>query len=184
MKTKYYFSDDVFMHEPVLYNKKILCAFHTSGIERKYGYFYIIDENNQLVLYYTLTTGEEIIQFIKDYDNSIGIPKGTSFRDIFEIPDFKEKYTNNFLQKRKLDNQEYIRNTINKMEKDNIYDAKNEIQGLDGFSIELKLNKEDKSFYSWCYSDDKKYFYILDFVNSILDELNINERYRFKKVEN
>ena len=73
--------------------------------------------------------------------------------------------------------------TIEKMSKDNIYNANNQIQGLDGFSVELKLDQVEESFYAWCYADDKKYFYVLDFINSILDELTVNDEYRFEKVE-
>lgn len=179
MQTKYYFS----IEEPILNNKKVICAFHISGIDKKDGYFFIVDENNQLVLYYIMFNGLELLNFIKDYTIDNDIQNEIKFFQFFEIDDFKEKYTDYFLKNKVLDDQKYIMLSINKMKKDNIYNANNQILGLDGFSVKLKLEKEDKGFYSYCYANDKKYFYIIDFVNSILDELNVPKKYRFEKVD-
>lgn len=180
MPKDYYFS----FEEPILTDKEIVCAFYISNIERKRSFFFIVNENNKLILYYSMISGSDIIKQAKEYVSKNKLEKETTIKDILETSDFKKEYINKNLQRKILDNQNYIKNTIDKMTKGNIQNAKNNIQGLDGFSVELKLNKEDKPYYAWCTADDTKYFYVLDFINSILDELDINKEYRFKKYTN
>jgi len=179
MQNDYYFNFD----EPILYNKNIICAFHICDIERKRGFYFIVKEKNLLTLYYTMIRSSELMKFVREYIENMNLDKKLNFFDVFKIPDFKLKFNDKYLQKKVLDNQNYIMETIDKMSKGKIYNANNKIQGLDGFSVELKLDKATKNFYAWCSFDDKKYFYILDFVNSILDELEVNSKYRFEKVE-
>lgn len=179
MGKEYYFSFD----EQILYNKKIICAFYISNIERKRGFFFIVNENDQLILYYSIISSSELVKFVREYGNKMNLDKKMTFFDIFEIPNFKKEYKDVYLQSKILDKPNYILKTIERMSKDNIYNANNQIQGLDGFSVELKLDKVEERFYAWCSADDKKYFYVLDFTNSILDELAINDEYRFEKIE-
>lgn len=179
MEKDYYFSFD----EPILYDKKIICTFHISNIERKRGYFFLVNEENQFNLYYTIVSDSDLVKIVKEYANKFNLDKKIKFFDIFVMDDFKKVYNVKFLRHKTLNNQQYVGSVLEKMSKDNIYMANNNIQGLDGFSVELKLNKGENCFYAWCSADDKKYFYVLDFVNLILDELKINKEYRFEKVE-
>lgn len=178
MNKEYYFSFD----EPVLANKKIICAFYISNIERKRGFFFIVNENDNLTLYYSMIGSFELVKCVREYSDKMGLDKKMTFVDIVEMNDFKREYNKKYLYKKILDNQNYISKTIEKMKKDNIYKANNQIHGLDGFSVELKLGKENECFYAWCSADDKKYFYVLDFINSVLDELDVNKEYRVEKV--
>ena len=178
MKKDYYFSFD----EPILFNKNVICAFYISYIERKRGFFFIVDENNQFALYYSMFNSSEMVTFVKEYKDSMNLGKKVTIMDIVEKPDFSQKFNEKYLKYKVLDNQKYIIKTINKMLKDNIYSANNQSLGLDGFSVVLKLNKGVGNFYAWCMADDKKYFYVIDFINSILDEIKITEKYRFEKL--
>lgn len=178
LEKKYYFSFD----EPIIYSKKIVCTFYVSNIEGKKAYFFITNENNQVSLYYSMMNSSVLINFVREYMIRVNLDRDTTFTDIFEIPDFKKEYNKMFLKCKILNDQNYIIETIERMSKDNIYNANNKIQGLDGFSIQLKLDKESEYFYSWCIADDKKYFYVLDFINYILSEVGIDEKYRIKKV--
>lgn len=180
MKEEYYFSFD----EPTLYNKEIICAFFISNIERKRGFFFIVIENDKLMLYYSLVSNFDLVKFVREYKNKMNLNKKKKFTDVINITDLKKEYNNKYLKCKEFNNPSYIKKIINKMSKDNIYNANNQIQGFDGFSVKLKLDKQEKYFYSWCFSDDKKYFYVIDFVNSILDELKIKKEYRFEKMNN
>lgn len=176
MNENYYFSPD----EPTFKNKEIICSFYISNIEEKKCKFFIISENQQFHLYYTMIKDSELIKFIKNNVDEINLNKIT-LTEIFSIKSLKKRFNDNFLQHKILNNQKYVKKTLEKILKDNIYNANNHIQGLDGFSVELKLKRNEKFFYAWCIADDKRYYYIIDFINSILDELKIDKRFRFQK---
>lgn len=178
MNKEYYFSFD----EPNLSDKKIICAFHISNIERKRCFFFIVDENDKLILYYSMISSFNLVKYVREYSNKMNLDENMTFVDVMETNDFKKEYSKKYLHKKLFDNQNYIYKTIERMKKDKVYKANNQIHGLDGFSVELKLNREDECFYTSCYADDKKYFYVVDFINAILDELNINKEYRLEKI--
>ena len=179
MERKYYFE----FEEPYLKDKNIICAFNINYIEKKRCYFFIAEENDKIVVYYLQIKSSDMIKFIQEYSRNVSLDKNICIDDTFKIPDFIEKYNNKYLQCKMLNNPSCIKTLINKMAEDDIYKAKNNQLGLDGYSVKLKLDNKEKYFYSWVYADDKKYFYVIDFINSILDELEINDEYRFRKNE-
>lgn len=176
MENDYFLAFD----EPDLLDKDIKCAFYISNIRRKRGFFFIIEEDNKLILYYTLVKISDYINLATKYcakDDDMVL------ENIIKIPAFRDEYNRAYLKTKEIDNQAYVKETINRMSKDNIYNAKNGVLGLDGFSVELKLNKSDDVFYAWCTANDKNYYYVIDFINYILDEANIIPNYRFEKSE-
>ena len=175
MNDNYFFAID----EPYLLNKNIICAFHISNIKSKRCFFFIEEKNKNLVLYYMLIKPSEFIDIAKKYRKS----NSSNIIDIVKSKKFIDEYNKLYLKRKNLKNQEYIKKTIDKMSNDRIYNAKNDMHGLDGFSVELKLNKNDNPYYSWCNANDEKYFYVLDFINYILDEIAIDKNYRFRKCE-
>lgn len=142
MNKEYYFS----FEEPVLTNKNIICAFYISNIERKRGFYFIVNENNNLTLYYSMIGSFELVKCVREYSDKMDLDKKMTFVDVVETDDFKIEYNKKYLYKKILDNQKYISKTIEKMKKDNIYKANNQIHGLDGFSVELKLEKKKNVF--------------------------------------
>lgn len=174
---KYYFCLD----EPIKIDGKVLCAFHISNIKRNRAFFFIVERKRKIYLLYSLIDSKMfynlLLKFRKNETDTIeGI--------IENNPIYIREYNKLFLKEIEIKDKEkdYVIETINKMNKDNIYNACNETQGLDGFSLELKLSKEDElCFYSWAFMTDYRYYYIGDFVNKILDMTEIDGRYRFKK---
>ena len=98
MNKEYYFSFD----EPNLYDKKIICAFHISNIERKRGFFFIVNENDQLILYYSMISSSDLVKFVKEYGNKMNLNKKSTFMEIFNTLDFKKTYNNRFLKHKTL----------------------------------------------------------------------------------
>ena len=179
MLNDYYFS----FEEPVLFDKKIVCAFYIDEIENKRGFFFIVEENNQYSLYYSIISSSELLNIVKEYEKTLHIDENISFTEIIESNDFRKYFNEKYLGYKILNNNSYISNIFERMNKDDIYNSNNKSYGLDGFSVELKINKGKDYFYSWCISKEKEYFYILDFINFILDEISINKKYRFEKVD-
>ena len=176
MGTDYFLAFD----EPDLLDRDIKCAFCISNIERKRGFFFIIEEDNKLILYYMLVKISDYINLAAKYCKK---DDDMVLENIITLPAFRNEYNRTYLKTKEIDNQAYVKETINRMSKDNICNAKNDVLGLDGFSVELKLNKLDDVFYAWRTSNDKKYYYVIDFINYILDEASIAVDYRFEKFE-
>ncbi len=170
----YFFGFDT----PNLLNKNIRCSFYISNIESKRCFFFIIEENGKLVLYYLFIKPIEFIKLAKKYHTEGSC---ITLEEIANKQEFQEEYCSTYLRTMEFASQDYVRKTIDKMVVDNIGSAKNDISGLDGFSVELKLNQNDDIFYSWCIANDRRYFYVLDFVNYILDTVGVNKDYRFIK---
>ena len=171
MENDFYF--DYF--EPRFISKNIKCAFHIDRIEKDEGYFFIIEEDGKLILYYALINLNELLKLASKVNYK------TRTLNTLELPEFIKKYHELFVKKVVIKDQDYISKTINKMQKDNIWKVKNDCLGADGFSVELKLNKSDKVFFTFDVNDDIRYFYVLDFINYILDEAGINLTYRIQK---
>lgn len=85
MNENYYFSPD----EPTFENKEIICSFYISNIEGKKCKFFIIRENQQFHLYYTMIKDSELIKFIKNNVDEINLNKIT-LTEIFSIKSLKK----------------------------------------------------------------------------------------------
>ena len=173
MKYTYFFAFD----EPIFYSKNIKCAFHIDKIEKYEGYFFIIEEDLKMILYYAFINLNELLELA----SKVSCKNRTL--NTLKLPEFIKKYHELFVKKVVIKDQEYIIKTINKMQKDNISKVKNTCLSADGFSVELKLNKSDKVFLAFDVNDDTRYFYIIDFINYLLDDAKINTKYRLQKIE-
>ena len=170
MIDEYYFS----FEEPRLYDKDIKLAFCIDSVNKSNIFFFIVLENKRYVGYYSIIKSSEFIDFIRGFEKN-------SIEELFSSRVFISKYNDKFLKEISFSDQDYISKFIESINKDDVYNSEHYSCGLDGFSIQLKKGKTDKYFYSWCSNSSEKYFYILDFVNSILDEIGIDRKYRFIK---
>jgi len=177
----YYFGFD----EPPRIKGEVLCAFYISNIRKNRCFFYVVQENKKLKLMYSMITGNGFINLVKETIPEKLLKKEKLSNMNFQYRDkYIEAYNAKYLNELELSNEEYIIDTISKMKQDNIYQANNNVLGLDGFSIELKFDKSNNFFYSYCNSNDKRFFYVIDFINYLLDIANIDKDYRFNKLAN
>jgi hypothetical protein len=170
--------------EPDISNDNILCGFHISNIKKKRAFFFIVEKSDKLFLKYSLISSKEFVSLLQSCVSKMN--DGDYFKSIDVIVqnnEYKELYSKKYTKLKEIINKEHVKRFIGKFKNEDFTKVNNTILGLDGFSVELKLTKNVNLFHSWCCSNDEKHFYILDFVNEILDFCNIEKKYRFSKIK-
>ena len=170
----YWFTFD----EPLLIQDNIICAFHIANINKKRGFFFIVKRKERVILLYSIINITDLMELAKEC--SLPENKENKIAEIVETADFQKKYNKRFLKEIEIKDSKTL-NLLDTILKMDLSKGKNDMHGLDGFSIEIKKKKSDKAYYSWCHSNDKDYFPVIDFANYIFDLLNIDKDYRFIK---
>lgn len=163
--------------EPLLNNENIICAMFITRINKQDLFCYITNDE-EMKIKYLIASSKDFIDVYSKFSNTFN-----NINEIVVLDGFQKDFKGKLLKQVNLNNSEQMK-ILKEIEKIKLseYENAHNMGGLDGFGVHLKLQKGNKEFYSWMYSTDEKYFFIIDFVNQVLELINIDQKYRFKKV--